>query len=432
MTRKKEPCKNHPQRLTTRRCYYCKAPICSACQHHYAHHLFCSRKCYLAWKRQQLVQKIGHWASKEFFWSLLLILIVFFGLLFYFEHRLDRLEENMFVASKKAQPDSLWFDLDTTVTRASGHIRFLLKGPAHTAVSLWQNEKLVAMKPNSGSSDVLARIPLLFGENRFVLWEHRADGREVLVDSFRITYHSARLQFMAQPLYRVGLHSKYVALTFDAGSTDQGSLNILRILQNKKVHCTFFVTGQFIRRYPHIVRQIISDGHQVGNHTLMHPHLTTYAINGRQLTLPTVTRQFLFRQLLGTDSLFHKITGKHLAPFWRAPYGEFNKQILRWAAEAGFKHVGWSKHCDALDWVADSTSALYRSAHQILEHFLHLEETSGLQGRIILMHLGTDRPKDFPYEIIGTLIDSLRHRGYHFTTVGHLISLKAQEHWARK
>ncbi len=434
MAVKKIPCKNHPQRLTTRRCYYCKTPVCSECQVRRAHHIFCSSKCYYLWKTQQIIRPLKKYKHKTALLFLIAFALFSIGQFYYLNTKINRLAKQREKREMKSAPDTeqLWFNLDTTVARANGRISFTITGTPSAAVSIWHNGKMVAMSADISKDNILKGIPLYFGENRFVLWEHRANGQQILVDSFRIDWHSARLRFLSLPLYSVPLRQKLLALTFDAGSTDKGSRNILRVLRNKEIHCTMFVTGRFVKQFPDLVRQMVADGHQIGNHTFNHPHLTTYVRNERQQTLGGVTRRFVFRQLRKTDSLFKKITGRHLAPFWRAPFGEFNKQILRWAAEAGYKQVVWSHHCDALDWVADSTSELYRSAAEILHHFLRLEETSGLQGRIILMHLGTERHRDYPYRILPALIDSLRMRGYRFVTVGQLLTAKTKQSLARK
>jgi len=68
---------------------------------------------------------------------------------------------------------------------------------------------------------------------------------------------------------------KKIVLSFDAGSTDRGAAEILDALRGRGIRTTVFLTGQFIRRYPELARQIASDGHEVGNHTFDHPHLTT-------------------------------------------------------------------------------------------------------------------------------------------------------------
>ncbi len=122
------------------------------------------------------------------------------------------------------------------------------------------------------------------------------------------------------------------------------------------------------------------------------------------------------------DSMFRRLTGIHLAPLWRAPFGELNRDILRWAAEAGWKHTGWSLRCDSWDWVADSASKLYRTPNEIVTHFERLEQSQGLNGRILLMHLSSERKNEFPYTVLGRLIDSLRGRGYRFVTVSGLLN----------
>jgi len=171
------------------------------------------------------------------------------------------------------------------------------------------------------------------------------------------------------------------------------------------------------------VRQMIEDGHEIANHSYSHPHLTMLEQDGSNRTLPGVDRNFLHRQLLKTDSTFQRITGQSMAPFWRAPFGEINRDILYWAAEIGYKHIGWSRYGDTRDWVTDSTSTLYRTSQQILEHLLSVEKKEGLNGKIILMHLSSDREKDFPYTILGRLIEDLRSRGYSFKTISQLLAI---------
>ena len=429
MARQKQPCKNHPDRLTSRRCYYCKQPICSACQHHFEHHIFCGKRCYYRWKIQQVAQKLKPGANFQKWAFVGGILVLFVAFFLYFNHQLQQIRHQLKrTANVSVQHvDSTWFVLDSTLFKAEGRLSFKIQGQGRAAVSLWQNGRLIAMKTNDASHNAFVNIPLHFGENRFVLWQHWPDGRTVLLDSIHVQWTSARLKFLMRPVFYVPLQEKKLALTFDAGSTDRGSLKILQILRQKRVACTMFVTGQFIRHYPQVIRQMVWNGIEIGNHTFSHPHLTTYAQNNLHKTLPGVNALLLREQLQRTDSLFYSVTKRHLAPLWRAPFGEYNRTILQWAAESGYKLVGWSQKCDALDWVADSTEKWYRTPEQILDHFLRLESEKGLEGKIILMHLGTDRSKDFPYTILPALIDSLRQRGYQFCTVSALINAKARQ-----
>ena len=184
-----------------------------------------------------------------------------------------------------------------------------------------------------------------------------------------------------------------------------------------------FITGQFIERYPGLVLQILADGHEIGNHTYNHPHLTTYDSTRQHQTAPTVTREFLQRQLLKTDSLFTALTGEKLKPYWRAPFGEFNPEILGWAAEIGFMHVCWSKGFDTRDWIANPETPGYQSPREVHEKILDKDnENNELSGAIVLMHLGTERQEAPMYDMLSALIDDLQNRGYEAVSITKLLN----------
>jgi len=262
------------------------------------------------------------------------------------------------------------------------------------------------------------------GKNIFVVWGMLPNGKSVLIDSFSLNYTTPRIDYLMRPVYRVRTKSKNVAFTFDGGSSNKGTQEILDILHSKNIKITMFLTGQFVKNYPDLVRQIIDDGHEIANHSYNHPHFTNIEIDGKNTTRLHVNMNYLESQLNKTDSIYFTLMKEHMIPFWRAPFGETNREILFWAAELGYRHIGWSNKCDSWDWAADKSSNLYRSAEQIRTHFLDLEEEKGLQGKIILMHLGSERKDDFPYEKLGALLDDLKVRGYSFLKVSELLKLK--------
>ncbi len=219
----------------------------------------------------------------------------------------------------------------------------------------------------------------------------------------------------------------HIALTFDAGSTNKRAEKVLNVLREKGIITTIFVTGKFIKNYPETVKNIVAEGHEVGNHTYSHLHLTTYDDNMRHHTAPGVTREILQEELLTTKNLFEKLTGKSMAPWWRAPYGEHNQQIREWAGLVGFKHVDWTRspqNFDILDWVIDENSKNYRDAETMLKTLTSLDggQLGRANGGIVLMHLGTERHKDFPDEILPMAIDIIRDQGYKFVTISSMFS----------
>ena len=210
-----------------------------------------------------------------------------------------------------------------------------------------------------------------------------------------------------------------ILVSFDAGSSDRGAREILDALRARGVHTTIFLTGEFIRRYPDLVRRIVADGHEVGNHTDTHPHLTTYAKDGRQATRFGVDRAFLTNELQVTAKLFQQTTGRTLAPFWRAPFGEHNDEIRRWAAEAGYWHVGWTggrAGLDGLDWISDPASKGYRSSARVVQALIERAENGG----IVLLHLGSDR-EDPVAPKIPLLLQGLADRGFQFARASEFL-----------
>jgi peptidoglycan/xylan/chitin deacetylase (PgdA/CDA1 family) len=210
-----------------------------------------------------------------------------------------------------------------------------------------------------------------------------------------------------------------VLVSFDAGSSDRGAIQILDALARRGIRTTIFLTGDFVRRYPAMARRIAEDGHEVGNHTDTHPHLTTYAGDGRQVTRPEVDRAFLSGELARTARLYREATGRAMAPLWRAPFGEHNAEIRRWAAEQGYWHVGWTggrSGLDGLDWVIDPRSRSYQPAERLLGRLVHRAENGG----IVLLHLGSDREEPVGSRI-DILLDGLKARGFRFARASEFL-----------
>lgn len=213
-----------------------------------------------------------------------------------------------------------------------------------------------------------------------------------------------------------------ILLSFDAGSSDRGALEILDALKARSIRTTIFLTGEFLRQYPSIARRIAEDGHEAGNHTFDHPHLTTYGENGRQQTRPGITEELLRDELLRTAHLYRQTTGREMAPVWRAPFGEENAEIRAWARRAGYRHVSWThgagENLDSMDWVSDAASPGYRSSESVISRLL----VEAQPGGIILMHLGSDRKEDAVAGHLPRLLDSLASRGFHFATATRLLA----------
>lgn len=219
----------------------------------------------------------------------------------------------------------------------------------------------------------------------------------------------------------------YFAVTFDAHAESAGAREILALLRERRVAATIFVTGRFAERFPAVLREAAADGHEIGNHTYSHPHLTTWAEEGRHRTAPGIDRAALHRELERTARAVAAATGSPPAPLWRAPYGEHNNQIRAWAAELGYVHVDWTRATgdglDALDWVEDPRQRRYMGAEAMARRLLSFERRTGvpLAGSVVLMHLGSPRPDQPLLEALPILLDETDRRGIRPVPVSELI-----------
>ncbi len=69
---------------------------------------------------------------------------------------------------------------------------------------------------------------------------------------------------------------KAVALTFDDGPDPVSTPDLLRLLARHQVYATFFVNGTKAEQFPDMIREILNQGHTIGNHTHTHDNLIMF------------------------------------------------------------------------------------------------------------------------------------------------------------
>ncbi len=216
-------------------------------------------------------------------------------------------------------------------------------------------------------------------------------------------------------------------MSFDGGSSAEVATEILDALKVRGIRTTLFLTGSFIRRYPDLVRRMAAEGHELGNHTMNHPHV---APNMKRD--PAWTKARFQEELLSADRELYKLLGRPMDPLWRAPYGEHTAEVRAWAEELGYRHVGWSEGADTLDWATPQQRKLYRTGAAILER-LHTRLDRQGDGLIVLMHLGSERTEaERPSKRLGAFIDRARSEGWRFVTAGEFIKDLRKPTWERE
>ncbi len=126
-----------------------------------------------------------------------------------------------------------------------------------------------------------------------------------------------------------------VALTFDAGSDAKAVPLILKTLEERHVHATFFLTGRFCEKFPSECKAIADAGMELGNHSYNHPHFTR------------LSDAKIREELDLAEAAIMKACGRGAKPLFRFPYGDSNGRTQRLVAAAGYQPIHWT--LDSLD-----------------------------------------------------------------------------------
>ena len=223
--------------------------------------------------------------------------------------------------------------------------------------------------------------------------EDRTDGlRNLTVDADG--YLTAKyVKFAEFPtLYHQGAGGEHqVAITFDDGPDPRWTPKVLDILKAANVKATFFVVGVNAERYPALVRRIVNEGHEIGNHTYYHPNLALcwpehirLELNATQLLLETITGRAttLFRPPYAADT---------------GPTGLSELAPLKIAEDLNYLVV--LENIDPQDWAKPGADIILRRIKQ-QRH----------DGNVILLHdAGGDRSQTV--EALPRILDWLHTRG---------------------
>jgi len=178
-----------------------------------------------------------------------------------------------------------------------------------------------------------------------------------------------------------------VALTFDDGPHPIHTLKALAILKEKKTTATFFLIGKNIEGNEDIVRQIVADGHTIGNHSFAHNNFS-----------PLWSTKKIADDIAQNQQLLQSFTSAKI--LYRPPFGVTNPTIANAVKQLNLTAVGWSLR--SYDTVAKTEEIL-------LEKVLNNVKSKD----IILLHEAA------PYTTpsLGALIDGIKAKGYKFTTI---------------
>lgn len=186
----------------------------------------------------------------------------------------------------------------------------------------------------------------------------------------------------------------FVALTFDDGPHPTNTPRLLDILRARNVKATFYVVGTNAKKYPNIMRRMIAEGHEIGNHTVTHGNLTK------------MSEAEIRQELAESHRTIQSATGVPPRTM-RPPYGAITKAQKSWIRrEFGYPSIMWN--VDPEDWKKPGPSVV---ASRLV--------SGARPGGILLVH-------DIHAPTIDAMpqtIDQLLRKGFQFVTVTQLIAM---------
>ena len=193
------------------------------------------------------------------------------------------------------------------------------------------------------------------------------------------------------PIYRVDRGDNKVSLTFDVAWENSNTNELIEILDEYGARATFFVTGDWCDRYPEDVKKFYDAGHEIQNHSDVHPHVEGMNVN----ELISDTRE--------ASRKIKMITGEE-PTLYRAPYGEYDDSLIITLDGMGMKVIQWD--VDSIDWKNPSAEDIKKRVCSKAE-----------SGSILLFHNDLENTT----EALPQILSELKGKGFEFVSVSELI-----------
>lgn len=207
-----------------------------------------------------------------------------------------------------------------------------------------------------------------------------------------------RLGYFTDTFFRKRYNVKgLVALTFDDGPSPY-TTEVLRLLKTYQFKATFFCIGKQVLAYPDITKQMIDEGHTIGNHTYSH-----------RKSFGFLKEKDVVTELEQCNSIIYQTVGK-IPKFFRPPFGVTNPSVAKAVQRTKQQIIGWSNR--SLDTVTLEEDKIVERVCKKLK-----------AGDIILFHDTSQRTVN----VLKRLLPYLQKQGYISVSVDDLLNLHGYE-----
>ncbi len=195
------------------------------------------------------------------------------------------------------------------------------------------------------------------------------------------------------PICSVETGKRAVALSFETAWGDEDIRQILDILKIHGIQATFFVTGDWVEKYPELAGMIKEEGHDLANHSKSHKSMVEMDEEQQRAEIMEVHEKV--KALTGADM-----------QLFRLPYDSYDDSLIRVIEACGYYPIQWS--IDSLDWKDYGAKQIAKTV---------LKDENLKNGAIIRLHSGTK----YTAKALEKLINGLEKKGYRLVPVSELI-----------
>ena len=200
---------------------------------------------------------------------------------------------------------------------------------------------------------------------------------------------------------------KKIALIFDAYDNSDGLSKVITTLNKYDINPTFFINGEFIKRYPSETKQI----------SIYNFDCASMFFSAIDLTDNTfvIDEDFIRRGLARNEDEFYQITKKELSLFWHTPFFVKNQMILSAGEKTGYIYVDIPEELLQLQ-----TNSANDNIENLLSKYINCVKENDETVLPIQIGYSSQENKTLIYQHLDILICTLLKNGYEFVTINKI------------
>lgn len=208
---------------------------------------------------------------------------------------------------------------------------------------------------------------------------------------------------------------KKVALIFDAYDNSDGLTRCLSTLRQYNLTGTFFLNGEFIRRYPNETRQIAASGNECASMFFSTAKLTQEGF--------VLNEDYIRRGLARNEDEFNSVTGKELSLMWHAPYYEVTDMMIQGGNNAGYAYADTKQIVDDSVTLEQAVAGKgkYLSPSQLINSFMEIIDENDVGYVPVTVGISRGTRESYLYDHLDLLLSAILDAGYEVVPLRYIV-----------